>query len=86
MHEQKADEDSIGISLGYLGLFMSIVGAISGARMWIGFTFRGPKSTIRATDGTILLLHPRETRLSEALKLLNEQLFQLMRDTMQLKV
>jgi len=53
------DEDSIGNRLGYLTLFMTLVGAIGGARMWINFNFRGPRSTIRLLDGTVLLLHPK---------------------------
>jgi hypothetical protein len=84
--EQKLDEESIGNCLGYLGLFVSIIAAISGAKTWINFAFRGPKSTIRSNDGNTLILHPKESKLGDALKLLNEQLFQIMRDTMCLKV
>lgn len=84
--EQKLDEDSIGNCLGYLGLFMTITATICGSRTWIGFTFRGAKSTIKASDGSLLILHPKDSRLSEALKLLNEQLYQIMRDSMCLKL
>ena len=86
VNEQKIDEDSIAICLGYLGLFMSLVATICGARMWISFTFRGAKSTIKTNDGSTIILHPRDNRIDEGLKLLNEQLFQLMNDTMQLKI
>lgn len=76
----------MGNCLGYLTLFICLVGVISGARMWINFTFRGPRSTIRLNDGTVMTLHPKDNRLPEAMKLLNEQMFQMMRDTMHLKV
>jgi hypothetical protein len=49
----------MGNCLGYLTLFMSLVGAISGARMWINFTFKGSKSTIKLLDGSVLTLHPK---------------------------
>lgn len=85
MFEYK-DEDNVGNCLGYLTLFVVLVGSICGARMWINFTFKGPRSTIRLSDGSIITLHPREPRLSEGLKLLGDQLSQMMQDTMQLKL
>lgn len=62
--EAKLEEDSIGNCLGYLGLFLTLVGNICGARVWIGFTFRGSRSSIRSMDGSAILLHPRDSRLS----------------------
>jgi predicted nuclease with TOPRIM domain len=53
------DDESLGNCIGYLALFISIVGSICGARMWINFTFRGPRSSIRLSDGTVAILHPR---------------------------
>lgn len=62
------------------------MGNIAGAKSWINFVFKGPKSTIKSTDGVVLLLNPKENKLNEVLKLLNEQLYQIMRDSMLLKV
>jgi hypothetical protein len=53
------DDDAVGNCLGYLALFMEIVGTIYDARMWIGFTFRGPRSTMRLSDGSTATLHPK---------------------------
>jgi len=41
-----------------------ITATICGAKTWISFAFRGPKSTIKAADGSILVLHPKESRLN----------------------
>ena len=58
-NEQKIDEDGLGICLGYLAIFVTIVGQISGARLWINFNFRGSRSTIKAADGSTITLHPK---------------------------
>jgi hypothetical protein len=85
-HEQKIDDESMAISLGYLGLFISLITSICGARILISFAFRGPKSTIKNNHGSIIGLNPKDNKIEDALKLLNEQLFQLMSDTMQSKI
>lgn len=56
--QAKGDEE-VGICIGYLGLLISLVGQIYGARLWIDFKFKGSKSTIKLSDGTTLILRPR---------------------------
>ena len=58
-HSPDNTDDSIGNCLGYLTLFVWMVGVICDARMWISFIFRGPRSMIRLSDGAMVLLHPR---------------------------
>ena len=65
---------------------MSIVGEIVNTKMWINFHFKGPRSTIKLSDGAIIYLHPREPRFAEGIRNLCEQLYQLMHDRMHLKV
>lgn len=62
-----------------MGLLITLVGEIAGARMWINFTFKGARSTIRLSDGSSAYLNYRDRRINEALGLLTEQLYQIMR-------
>lgn len=65
MHKsQKVDEENIANALAYLTLFVTITAKISGVRLWIDFVFKGPKSTIRAFDGSNMLLHPRDAKIN----------------------
>jgi hypothetical protein len=80
--EEKYDEDSIANSYAYLTLFMCMIGQIAGARMWLNFQFKGHRSTIRLSDGTIVNLHPKEPRFNDVLQHLKDQLYQLMTDTL----
>ena len=56
---QNKGEEEVGICLGYLGLMITIVGKICNARMWIGFSFRGAKSTVKLSNGSTVILRPR---------------------------
>jgi hypothetical protein len=49
----------MGICIGYLGLLISIVGQISGARMWFDFVFKGSKSQVKLNDGTYVVMRPK---------------------------
>lgn len=40
------DEDTAGNRYGYLTLFVCLVAQIFGARIWLHFNFKGPRSTI----------------------------------------
>ena len=75
----------MGICLGYLGLLITIVGYICGARLWFDFTFRGSKSTLRLNDGTYVILRPREGRFTEGQNVMIEQLYQIMNHDMGVK-
>ncbi len=65
----KSDEE-MGICLGYLGLLIALVGEIAGSRLWMNFTFKGSKSTIKLSDGSTVLLNYRDRHIKEGLSLL----------------
>ena len=45
----------------------------------MNFTFRGSRSTLKLNDGSVVYLNPREKRINEGMKVLSEQLYQIMR-------
>lgn len=49
----------MGVCIGYLGLFILVVGQIAKARMWFDFVFKGSKSTVRLVDGSYAVMRPK---------------------------
>lgn len=49
----------MSICIGYLGLLISLVGEVSGARIWFDFSFKGSKSAVKLNDGTVIVLRPK---------------------------
>jgi hypothetical protein len=67
-------QEEYGICLGYLGLFISIIGQFSESNQTLtGFYFKGSRSVQRLRDGTLTVLRPREPRFSEAIGIMTEK-------------
>lgn len=48
--EVSRTDEEIGTCLGYLGFVIWNVAKIAGVEMWVGFRFKGPRSTITVCD------------------------------------
>lgn len=54
--------------------------------MWFDFNFKGSKSQVRVSDGSYVTMRPKEMRFKQGISVMIEQVYQIMRETMGLKV